>query len=130
MVMYFTYCYGAFFFLSWMPSYLANGRGFVERDLRFSTLPFILGRSPTSAAATPAIGSSASWASSGAAVRSVSSASAARRSSPSPPFSASNRYVGLVFLALSYAGSDFMLSTAWAVCLDVGRRSRAPSPAP
>ena len=34
----------------------------------------------------------------------------------------SNQYVGLVFLALSYAGSDFMLPTAWAVCLDVGKK--------
>jgi predicted MFS family arabinose efflux permease len=28
----------------------------------------------------------------------------------------------LILLALSYAGSDFMLPTAWAVCLDVGRK--------
>src|SRR5882672_9855332 len=33
-----------------------------------------------------------------------------------------NKYVALVFLALSYAGSDFMLPTAWAVCLDIGKK--------
>src|SRR5207249_4107305 len=33
-----------------------------------------------------------------------------------------DKYVALVFLALSYAGSDFMLPTAWAVCLDVGKK--------
>ena len=32
------------------------------------------------------------------------------------------RIPALIFLALSYAGSDFMLPTAWAVCLDVGRK--------
>src|SRR5260370_35855623 len=33
-----------------------------------------------------------------------------------------NKYVALVFLALSYAGSDFMLPTAWSVCLDIGKK--------
>jgi len=33
-----------------------------------------------------------------------------------------NKYVALVFLALSYAGSDFMLPTSWAVCLDIGKK--------
>jgi hypothetical protein len=33
-----------------------------------------------------------------------------------------NKYIALVFLALSYAGSDFMLPTAWAVCLDIGKK--------
>jgi nitrate/nitrite transporter NarK len=33
-----------------------------------------------------------------------------------------NKYVALGFLALSYAGSDFMLPTAWAVCLDIGKK--------
>ena len=33
-----------------------------------------------------------------------------------------DKYVALVFLALSYAGSDFMLPTAWAVCLDIGKK--------
>ena len=43
MLMYFTYCYGSFFFLSWMPTYLVKGRGFSDTDLLLSTLPFILG---------------------------------------------------------------------------------------
>src|SRR5205823_8104303 len=33
-----------------------------------------------------------------------------------------DKYVALVFLALSYAGSDFMLPTSWAVCLDIGKK--------
>ena len=34
----------------------------------------------------------------------------------------SNPYVGLAFLACSYAGGDLMLPVAWAVCLDVGKK--------
>src|SRR5712691_1346227 len=41
--MYFTYCYGTFFFLSWLQTYLVKGRGFSDKDLLLSTLPFILG---------------------------------------------------------------------------------------
>ena len=41
--MYFTYCYGSFFFLSWLQTYLVRGRGFSEKDLLLSTFPFILG---------------------------------------------------------------------------------------
>jgi MFS family permease len=33
-----------------------------------------------------------------------------------------HQLLALLFLGLSYAGSDFMLPTAWAVCLDVGKR--------
>ncbi len=33
-----------------------------------------------------------------------------------------DKYLALGFLALSYAGADFMLPTAWAVCLDIGRK--------
>jgi hypothetical protein len=33
-----------------------------------------------------------------------------------------DKYAALVFLALSYAGSGFMLPSAWAVCLDIGKK--------
>ena len=36
MFMYFTYCYGSFFFLSWLQTYLVKGRGF---HLVFSPSP-------------------------------------------------------------------------------------------
>jgi nitrate/nitrite transporter NarK len=32
------------------------------------------------------------------------------------------KLASVIFLALGYAGSDFMLPVAWAVCLDVGRK--------
>jgi predicted MFS family arabinose efflux permease len=33
-----------------------------------------------------------------------------------------HKILALVFLALSYGGSDFLLPTAWAVCLDIGKK--------
>ncbi len=38
-----TYCYGMYFFISWLPTYLAKGRGFGESELLLSTVPFVLG---------------------------------------------------------------------------------------
>lgn len=39
----FCYCYAMYFFLAWMPTYLAESRGFKDTDLSFSALPFLLG---------------------------------------------------------------------------------------
>jgi ACS family glucarate transporter-like MFS transporter len=43
MAMYYCYACGVFFFISWLPKYLQNGRGITEKDLAYSAaLPFIL----------------------------------------------------------------------------------------
>ncbi len=122
MLMYFTYCYGSFFFLSWLHTYLVKGRGFSEKDLLLSTLPFVLG----------AIANGAGGFASDAMVKRFG-LKWGRRSVAMAGLSASaiftvatvlteHKILALVFLALSYAGSDFMLPTAWAVCLDVGKK--------
>ncbi|MCL4402635.1 MAG: MFS transporter [Acidobacteria bacterium] len=122
MVMYLTYCYGSFFFLSWMPTYLANGRGFSEKGLLFATLPFILGALAnlsggyTSDALVRKLG--LKWGRRTVAMVGLGSAALFTVAT----IVTSDQYLGLVFLALSYAGSDFMLPTAWAVCLDVGKK--------
>jgi ACS family glucarate transporter-like MFS transporter len=42
--MYHLYTWGAFFYLSWLPTYLQKGRGFSEQDMKFwAALPFVLG---------------------------------------------------------------------------------------
>jgi MFS transporter, ACS family, glucarate transporter len=38
-----SYGYGLYFFVAWLPTYLVRARNFSERDLLFSTLPFIFG---------------------------------------------------------------------------------------
>jgi len=43
MIMYYCYACGVFFFISWLPKYLQNGRGIMEKDLAYSAaLPFLL----------------------------------------------------------------------------------------
>jgi MFS family permease len=122
MLMYFTYCYGSFFFLSWLHTYLVKGRGFSEKDLLLSTLPFVLG----------ACANGAGGFVSDAAVRKFGLKWGRRTVAMTGLFASAiftvatvftgDRMLALVFLALSYAGSDFMLPSAWAVCLDVGKK--------
>lgn len=43
MVMYYCYACGVFFFISWLPKYLHNGRGIPQEELAYSaSLPFML----------------------------------------------------------------------------------------
>ncbi|MGH9661637.1 MAG: MFS transporter, partial [Bryobacteraceae bacterium] len=122
MLMYFTYCYGSFFFLSWLQTYLVKGRGFTDSNLWLSTLPFIFGGTANLVGGIASdrlvrkyglkrgrrtVGFLGLGASALFTVATVLTA---------------DKYIALVFLALSYAGSDFMLPTAWAVCLDIGKK--------
>ncbi len=43
MLMYLLYMFGAYFYLSWMPKYLRQGRGFDVKQTGFIALPFVLG---------------------------------------------------------------------------------------
>jgi predicted MFS family arabinose efflux permease len=122
MFMYFTYCYGAFFFLSWLHTYLVKGRGFTETGLMLSTLPFVLG------ALANLLGGYASdhlvarfglkWGRRSVGIFGLGCAAAFTVAT----ILTEHKILALIFLGLSYAGSDFMLPTAWAVCLDVGKK--------
>jgi sugar phosphate permease len=124
MLMYLTYCYGSFFFLSWLHTYLAKGRGFTEQALLLSTVPFILG------ACANLLGGFASdslvkklglkWGRRTVAMAGLGSAAVFTVLTILTPYD--QKILALLFLGLSYAGSDFMLPTAWAVCLDVGKK--------
>lgn len=44
LVMYHLYCWGAYFYLSWLPTYLQKGRGLTEDEMKIaSALPALLG---------------------------------------------------------------------------------------
>ena len=122
MFMYMTYCYGSFFFLSWLHTYLVRGRGFTEQALLLSTLPFILGALAnlvggfTSDFMVKKVG--LRWGRRLVAMIGLSSAAGFTVLT----ILTDHQLLALLFLGLSYAGSDFMLPTAWAVCLDVGKR--------
>jgi ACS family glucarate transporter-like MFS transporter len=122
LVMYFAYGYCTFFFVSWMPTYLVKGRGFSETGMLFSTLPFVLGMVATctggcvSDALVRGIG--LKWGRRAVGIAGLGSAAMFTVAA----ILSANRYVGVIFLALSYAGSDLMLPVAWAVCVDVGKK--------
>jgi predicted MFS family arabinose efflux permease len=123
MLMYHTYCWGSFFYLSWLHTFLARGRGFDDADLaRLSWLPFAFGGTANLLGGVVSDHLAKRW-----------GLKWGRRSVGLIGLGASavfifattltqSKVLSVVFLALGYAGSDFMLPVAWAVCLDVGRK--------
>jgi MFS family permease len=123
LLMYHTYCWGSFFFLSWLHTFLAKGRGFTADELRsLSSLPFIFGGLAnlaggfTSDRLVRRVG--LKW---GRRAVGVAGLTASAMFMLATAFTA-NKVASVVLLSFAYAGSDFMLPVAWAVCLDVGRR--------
>lgn len=122
LLMYHLYCYGAFFFLSWYPTFLVKGRGLSDTELlAYSWFPFVLG------AAANGLGGFLSdrlvtrvglkWGRrlvglTGLGVSALFILATALTT---------DKITTVVFLAIGFAGSDFMLPVAWAVCLDIGK---------
>lgn len=121
LLMYHTYCWGSYFYISWMPNYLQAGRHFSENSLKlWGLLPFVLSGTANllggifSDKLVPIIG--VAW---------------ARRSIGAGGLILGGVFMGLmatvvnntlaaVFLALAYGCMDAMLPVSWAVCMDVG----------
>lgn len=123
LLMYHTYCWGAYFFISWMPTFLAQGRGFSDADLRtYSWIPFCFG----------AVANLAGGFVSDRLVRRVGLRWGRRIVGLVGQTTAAvfmlatvltdDKLTSVIFLGFALAGSDFMLPVAWAVCLDVGRK--------
>ena len=121
MLMYHTYCYSAYWFFSWMPTYLVKARG-VEAFAAFAALPYLMG-----ALANAAGGYTSDWL-----VRRLGLKWGRRSIGIFSMVSASgfmllsialdNKLLGILALSFSFAVSDFMLPNCWAVCLDIGKR--------
>jgi ACS family glucarate transporter-like MFS transporter len=119
--MYHTYCWGSYFYLSWLHTYLQKGRGFTEDEMKlWSTLPFIFGMCGNMAGGIISdylvkkkglkfgrrvVGAT------GLAVSGVLMLLTSQTES---------KTLAVTFLALGYGSMDCMLPVAWAVCLDVG----------
>lgn len=123
MLMYHTYCWGSFFYLSWLHTFLENGRGFSKEDLiAYSWLPFVFGGTAnllggiTSDYMVKRVG--LKW---GRRLCGFIGLGASAIFLIATTFT-KHKVLSVLLLALGYAGSDFMLPVAWAVCLDVGRR--------
>jgi MFS family permease len=123
MLMYHTYCWGSYFYLSWLHTYLQKGRGFSPDEMKiYSTLPFIAG----------AIGNLTGGTLSDYLVR-HHGLSIGRKAVGATGLALSalcifgtgitpDRYVAVALLTLGYFCMDCMLPPSWSLCLDVGRK--------
>jgi len=123
MLMYHTYCWGSYFYLSWLHTYLAKGRGFGGDELKFfSMLPFLAG----------ACGNLTGGTVSDLLVRKFG-LTLGRKVVGTTGLAMSalcifgtgvtpDRYVAVALLAFGYFSMDCMLPVSWALCLDIGRK--------
>jgi MFS family permease len=123
MVMYHAYCWGAYFYFSWMPTYLRLGRGFTADEMKiYAMLPFIAG----------ALGNVVGGTLSDVLVRRFG-LRIGRRAVAATGLAAAalclfgtavveERGIAVVLLALGLFSMDCMLPVSWSVCLDVGGR--------
>jgi predicted MFS family arabinose efflux permease len=123
MLMYHAYAWCGFFFLSWMHTFLVNGRSYTGADLvAYSWLPFVFGACANVAggfasdALVKRIG--LKW---GRRWIGVGAYTVTAMLIVATIFT-EDKVLTVVFLALAYGCSDFAMPTAWAVCLDVGQK--------
>jgi nitrate/nitrite transporter NarK len=121
MVMYSFYVWGSTFYLTWLHTYLVKGRGFTEEEMKWiSPLPFVLG-----ALANPLGGVLSDQLSRHLGLK------VGRRLMGSTCLAVASgflfatalttgRWSGILLLAVGFGVLDLMLSSAWAVCMDVG----------
>ncbi len=123
-LMWHTYCWGAYFYFSWLHTYLEKQHGFADAQLQwFSAFPFLLG------AAANFFGG---WLSDllfrryGVTIaRRAVGVTALILSSlflMATAF-ASNHLIAVICLTLGFGCMDCMVPIAWAICLDLGHGS-------
>jgi MFS transporter, ACS family, glucarate transporter len=123
LLMYHTYCWGSYFYLSWLHTWLQKGRGFAEGEMKFwGALPFIAG----------ALGNLVGGFLSDRLVRTSGLrfgrcvvGSVGLAGSAVCMFAAGfvdDRIVAALAIATGYFFMDCMLPVAWAVCSDIGQR--------
>ena len=119
--MYSGYAYGLYFYLSWLPTYLEEGRGIALQQVGFyAMLPLLAG-----AVCNLAGGWLTDWLS-----RHVRLRWARRIPAMGGLLSAAvlisiaalaeNSTIAITALALSFGAADLILAVCWATCLDVG----------
>lgn len=123
LLMYHTFAYASFFYISWLHTYMVKGRGFRESEMALlSSLPFLFG-----ATGNLLGGFAGDFLVRRAGPRWGRSAIGAAGMTASALFTLSaafseNRVTAVVFLALGAGAADFILPTCWATCLDIGRK--------
>lgn len=121
LLMYHTYCWGGYFYLSWLHTYLQLGRGFTESEMSIAAaLP--------SGAGLAGILAGGYWSDRLARTRTLRFA---RCSIGAGGLIVSgvlllgatltpNKWEGVAFLTVGLGAMDLMLPVAWAICVDAG----------
>jgi len=123
MAMYFAYCFGGYFYQSWLPTYLVKGRGFTpERMAIWSSVPFILG-----ACGNLAGGAASDFLGKKYGLRIARRTVGAAGLGLAGLFELAavltrNSTLAAVFLAFGFGFMDCMMPASWAACLDIGRK--------
>lgn len=122
-LMYFAYAYGLYFYITWLPTYLLEARGFsINSTKLFASLPWIV-----SALANAAGGwltdrmartGSLKWARCGLGAIGYSGSAVVLIAVAQ----VKNNLAAALLLALAFGLQTMTVSAAWSVCLDVGRR--------
>ncbi len=122
MLMAFSYYYAGSFFFSWFQTFLVKARGFSEKQLLLSTLPFLFG----------ACGNASGGFASDALVRRLGLKWGRRACGMMgagvsalalvTALLTADKILVLVFLGLAYMGVAFVQPTAFTVCIDIARR--------
>jgi sugar phosphate permease len=118
----FAYFYSGFFFLSWLQTFLVRGRGFAEKQLLFSALPFVCGICGNLAGGFASDGLvrklGLKW---GRRVAGASGAGFAALTLTAAIL-ISHPYWCLFFLSLTYMGMTFIQPNSFAVSIDIAPR--------
>ena len=118
-----TLGYGGYFFIGWLHTYLVRARNFSERDLLFSTLPFIVG-----ACANVASGVTSDFLLKRFGLRTARCRVGIVGLGSAGLFAllaafAQSKTGTILLLSLCYAGICFTGTMQFTICLDVARRS-------
>lgn len=123
LAMYWFYAWGSWFFFSWFPTFMEAGRGFAQSELTYAVaVPFLL-----SMVGNIAGGYLSTWLSKkyglniGRKLLGVSGLVVSSLFMFLAGFIPGKMQV-FIFLSLCFGVIDLMLPSAWAICIDVGRK--------
>jgi MFS transporter, ACS family, glucarate transporter len=118
----FAYSYSLYFFLFWLPTYMARARGFTEGETKLSALPFVFGAMANLTGGFTRDAAGRRWGLKwGARVIGIAGLITASLSAFAA-FSSVNNYVALAWLALCYGGITFQQPAVFATCVEIGKR--------
>jgi MFS transporter, ACS family, glucarate transporter len=121
--MYFFYVWGSWFFFSWFPTFMEKGRGFAKSELTYAiAVPFLMGVIGNIAGGYLSDKFSKKYGLKfGRRILGVGGLAVSAIFMFLAGFIPGKMQV-FIFLSLCFGVMDLMLPSAWAICLDIGKR--------